>query len=153
MNNLGIGRDANTNSTLSNVAEVVIYNTALTTADQNRVESYLALKYGITLDQTVAKNYILANSSVAWNASLATTYNRDIAGIARDDLASLSQLRSQSINNTGDIIVVRDGATIGSNSRALIWANDGAGTGAFSTTDAPAGYQRIAREWQFQEKL
>ena len=86
--------------TLSNVAEVIIYNTALTTADQNRVESYLALKYGITLDQTVAKNYILANSSVAWNASLATTYNRDIAGIARDDLASLSQLRSQSINNT-----------------------------------------------------
>lgn len=72
VNNLGIGRNANTNSTLSNVAEVIIYNSALTTANQNRVESYLALKYGITLDQTTARNYIFANgTTTSWNATLA----------------------------------------------------------------------------------
>jgi hypothetical protein len=49
--------------------------------------------------------------------------------------------------------VARDGATIASNSRALMWANDGTATGTLGTTDAPSGYQRIAREWQFQEKL
>jgi len=153
VNNLGIWRVANTNSTLSNVAEVIIYNTALTAANQNRVESYLALKYGITLDQTTATNYTLVNNGTAWNASLATTYNRDIAGIARDDLASLNQLRSQSINNPWDILVARDGASIASNSRALVWGNNWAGTGTFSTTDAPSPYRRIARVWQFQEKL
>lgn len=72
VNNLGIGRNATTNSTLSNVAEVIIYNTALTAAQQNQVESYLALKYGITLDQTTPKNYIFASgTTVAWNASVA----------------------------------------------------------------------------------
>lgn len=99
VNNLGIGRVANTNSTLSNVAEVAIYNTALTAANQKKVESYLALKYGITLDQTTPTNYTLASNGTIWNASLAGTYNRDIAGIARDDLSSLNQLRSQSSNN------------------------------------------------------
>lgn len=72
VNNLGIGRNANTNSTLSNVAEVIIYNTAITATQQNQVESYLALKYGITLDQTTARNYIFANgTTVSWNATLA----------------------------------------------------------------------------------
>lgn len=80
VNNFGIGRVGNTNSTLSNIAEVVIYNSAITVANQNRVESYLALKYGITLNQTTAKNYVFSNgTTISWNASLAGVYNRDIA--------------------------------------------------------------------------
>ena len=72
VNNLGLGRNAATNSTLSSVAEVIIYNTAITVAQQNQVESYLAIKYGITLDQTTARNYIFANGTVtSWNAALA----------------------------------------------------------------------------------
>ena len=43
-------------------------------------------------------------------------------------------------------------AAIGSNGRALIWGNDGTATGSWVATDAPTGYERITREWQFQEK-
>jgi hypothetical protein len=38
------------------------------------------------------------------------------------------------------------------NYQSLIWANDGTSTGSFGITDTRVGYQRINREWQFQEK-
>jgi hypothetical protein len=41
---------------------------------------------------------------------------------------------------------------IGTNYQSLLWANDGTATGTWVATDAPTGYQRITREWQFQEK-
>jgi hypothetical protein len=78
------------------------------------------------------------------------TMNRDIAGIGRDDTSGLSQQKSQSINNTGDIIVATQ-SSIGTNLAALMWSNDGSATGSFTTTDVPSGYQRIAREWRFEE--
>jgi hypothetical protein len=38
--------------------EVILYAEDLTPAEVNRVESYLGLKYGVTLNQTVATDYI-----------------------------------------------------------------------------------------------
>jgi hypothetical protein len=66
---IGVGRVFNTNSTLTNLAEVIIYPTSLTVAQQNRVESYLAIKYGITLDQTTPKDYTYSNGSIVWSAT------------------------------------------------------------------------------------
>jgi hypothetical protein len=147
----GIGRSFNTNSTLANVGEVIIYPTEIIGTPRSKVESYLSIKYGITLDQTTAQNYILSNTGIAWNGTLAGIFNRDIAGIARDDVSSLAQAKSQSVNNTGDIIV-NSVSAIGTNFQSLIWANDASATWAFVTTDSPTGYERITREWQFQEK-
>lgn len=140
-----------TNSVLANVGEVIIYPTTLTPANQNKVESYLAIKYGTTLNQSISQNYTLSDGSIAWNESVAGIYERDIAGIARDDISSLDQPKSQSANNNGDIIV-NSVSAIGVNYQSLIWANDGAQVNTFSTTDTRTGYQRINREWQFQEK-
>lgn len=43
-------------------------------------------------------------------------------------------------------------SAIGGNYQSLIWGNDGASINTFVSTDTPFGYQRINREWQFQEK-
>jgi hypothetical protein len=149
--NIGIGRTIATNSALANVGEVIIYATGLTAVDRNKVESYLAIKYGTTLNQSTPQNYTLSDNSIVWNGSIAGLYNKNIAGIARDDISSLDQPKSQSISNTWDIIVNSTSA-IGMNYQSLIWANDGTTTSSFSTTDTRTGYQRINREWQFQEK-
>jgi hypothetical protein len=122
---MGIGRSVAANSTLTNVGEVIIYPIEVIGLNRNKIETYLAIKYGITLDQTTTQNYTLSNTGVAWDASIAGLFKRDIAGIARDDVSSLNQVKSQSVNNTGDVIVNSVGAI---------------------------GYQRITREWQFQEK-
>ncbi len=44
-----IGADIAENHLNGDIAEVIIYNTSLTAADRQKVESYLAIKYGITL--------------------------------------------------------------------------------------------------------
>lgn len=38
----------------------MVYTGVLTAANRNKIDSYLALKYGITLDQTTATNYVLS---------------------------------------------------------------------------------------------
>ena len=148
---IGIGRTVATSSVLANVWEIIVYPSEITAVNRNKIESYLAIKYGNTLNQTTAQNYTLSNNAIAWNASNGTVYNKNIAGIARDDVSSLNQTKSQSIDNTGDIIV-NSVSAIGSNYQSLIWGNDGNSTNVFTTTDAPTNYSRINREWQFQEK-
>ncbi len=81
------------------MGEIIIYPSELTGVNRNKVESYLAIKYGSTLDQTIAQNYTLSNNSIAWNSSIAGVFKKDITGIARDDTSSLDQSKSQSINN------------------------------------------------------
>lgn len=130
---------------------MIIYPTEIVGTSRNKVETYLAIKYGITLDQTVAQDYTLSNNSIAWNGTTAGIFDRDIASIARDDISALNQAKSQSVNNTGDIII-NSVSAIGTNYQSLIWGNNGVGTGSFILTDTPVGYSRIAREWQFQEK-
>ncbi len=149
--NRGIGRSNTTNSSLANVGEVIVYPTEIIGTNRNKIETYLAIKYGITLDQSISQNYTLSNTGTAWNSAIAGLYKKDITGIARDDASSLSQVKSQSVNNAGDIIVGTIGV-IGTNYQSLLWSNDGTATGSWVATDAPTGYQRITREWQFQEK-
>lgn len=79
----------------------------MTFAQTNQVESYLALKYGITLDQTLPTNYTLSDGSIAWSATGAGVYKNNIAGIARDDASMLAQYRSQTVNDTQGLIVTR----------------------------------------------
>ncbi len=47
--NMTIGSDSNDNYLNGSIAEIIIYNTALSETDRKKVESYLAVKYGITL--------------------------------------------------------------------------------------------------------
>jgi hypothetical protein len=148
--NIWPGRSNTTNSTLTNLAEMIVYPIGLNGTQKNQVESYLAIKYGITLDQTTATNYVLSGAITIWNASLAGVYKNNIAGIARDDISTLNQNRSQSVTNTGDLIVSK--SAIGTNRMGLMWANNGTDMTSFTGVDAPTGYQRITREWQFQEK-
>ena len=97
---ISIGRSAAILSNLANLAEVIIFPIALSAAQKNQVESYLAIKYGITINQTTPTNYTISNSSIAWNATLAGIYKNDITGIGRDDTSTLNQNISQSLTNT-----------------------------------------------------
>ena len=88
-------------------AEIIIYESDNSLLEHNKVESYLALKYGITLDQTTAQNYTASNGiTEMWDATTATTaYNNDIFGIGKDELSGLSQKVSNSVSNDGIVIV------------------------------------------------
>lgn len=103
------------------IAELIIYNTGLTVANRNKIESYLAIKYGVTLTQTTPTNYTASGGTILWNATAGSGYNTNIAGIARDDGFSLSQKKSQSTSNTGDIIIEFTGASFPTDTLSLTW--------------------------------
>lgn len=133
------------------IAELLWYSSAVSSANQNIIESYLCLKYGISLDQTTPTNYTLSNSSIAWTWNTAWSYKNNITWIWRDDDTSLNQKKYQNIANSWDIIIEFTWANFANNLNTLIWANDWGSTWSWSTSDAPASHNRITREWLFSE--
>jgi gliding motility-associated-like protein len=106
---LGIGFNSpgGSEASASAIAEVITYNTYLSDADINKVETYLAVKYGITLSQSNSftvpagpTNYISGNGAVIWNASNNTGYGKCITGIGRDDVSGLMQKQSKSVHDS-----------------------------------------------------
>lgn len=85
------------------MAEVIIYSNTLTAAERNKVESYLAVKYGFTLNQLAANNnnYVATNAAITWDRALNSAYSIDITGIGRDDATALNQKQSRSVNTSG----------------------------------------------------
>ncbi|MGZ0016723.1 LamG-like jellyroll fold domain-containing protein [Yeosuana sp. AK3] len=88
------------------IAEVITYSARKNDAtERNRIESYLAVKYGITLAPDVngtTKDYVNSDGTVIWDQSANVGYNHDIAGIGRDDASELNQKQSSSVNNAVD---------------------------------------------------
>ena len=82
------------------IYEVVAYASLLSTTEREQVESYLALKYGISLGH----NYVASDASTLWNATTNATYHNDVAGIGRDDNGVLNQKQSKS--QSGGIVEI-----------------------------------------------
>ena len=51
------------------VAEVIAYDAGLDATSRSRIESYLAVKYGTTLDQASPQNYVSSDGTVIWDAT------------------------------------------------------------------------------------
>lgn len=144
------------------IAEFIYCNEpgSFTTATRNQIESYLAIKYGITLDQSSAINYVNSQGSVIFNttdnASIGgyLEYNNDIAGIGRDDESELIQTRSQS-ENVGSIVEVNGSSAdgIGTDDTWLIWGNDAGSVVPNRTESKPDTInERLPRVWRVAEE-
>lgn len=154
------GTSASTNSFRGEISELIYCNEpgSFTATQRNRIESYLAIKYGITLDQSTAKNYVNSAGTVIFdatnNASLGgfLEYNNDIAGIGRDDDSELDQPKSRSENSDGIVIIDR-GATIGTDDAWLIWGNDNAALTETTALTMPDTIDaRLNRVWRVSEE-
>lgn len=116
------------------IAEVIAYRDALSSTEQQKVETYLAIKYGITL---VNKNYIDSEGNIIWNASTNSAYHHDVAGIGRNDVSLLDQRKSKSINNSA-IVTIANGnsisspAAFGEDRSFQIWGHNNSSSNSFS---------------------
>ncbi len=147
-----LGRHNYYGALAGDIAEVIFVDRAINTTERNRVESYLALKYGITLDQSTATNYVSSNGSVIFDASTTMAgYNHDIAGIGQDDTSGLDQ--TQSLSQNDDAIVRISNASAQDTHEFLVWGNDD-GVLTQTTTNIPTTIPdatRLTRLWRAQE--
>ncbi|OMF84922.1 hypothetical protein BK146_29810, partial [Paenibacillus sp. FSL R7-0333] len=110
------------------VAEIILYDT-ITSADAAKIETYLAVKYGITLDH----DYIGTDGTLLWSKTANAAYHHNVAGLGKDILEELDQKQSRSINkdtqvaiglgglaeaNSGNTALLADG-------QYLIWGDNG----------------------------
>ena len=164
--NYDIGRSYNTNGSVGEIAEVIVFNDALDSDELLKAESYLAIKYGITLDSTgggVNGDYRSSDDRPLWDADVNSSYHNDVIGIGRDDIQGLTQKQSHSVNDTTRIYIDNLAATNQSNSGSmtnnisfiLLGHNDDqmCNTSA-SAAEVPSGitncdfYSRLEREWK-----
>ncbi|PIB36285.1 hypothetical protein BFP72_13225 [Reichenbachiella sp. 5M10] len=93
------GSSSNLSHMNGQLAELITYPTSLSGEDRKKVESYLAIKYGITLDPSVSQ-YLASDGTAVWNY---TSYWHDVFGIGSDSDSGLEQASSNSINTgSGD---------------------------------------------------
>ena len=152
---IGSGDGANNNwSFQGNIAEIAVFNTGLSTANNNRVMSYLAVKYGITLgiDYT--------NSAGTTIYSTTGAYTNNIVGITRDDGSGLTQRQSQIRSDSMRIYIstlaasnAANAGTFASNlSHVMVGANNSRMCSSSTTSaEIPSGFSintRLAREWK-----
>ena len=80
------------------IPEILIFDKILSNTERKKIESYLAIKYGITLNQTLPTNYLSSTGEIIWDAIQNEDYSSNIAGIGKDDYFQLNQKQGISIN-------------------------------------------------------
>jgi trimeric autotransporter adhesin len=164
---------SDTNNIHGRVGEVIVYaqNTVQTASEQQRIETYMALKYGKTLSNvdTLAGidegKYVLSNGTTfVWDGSLPSGADRmfhyNVAGIGRDDVSDLYQKIGRSINNDEMLTIALDNNFTVANSDAarvgtfatdldyIMWGHQG-GSHLFDTAVSTANTNtRLGRYWK-----
>ena len=136
------------------LSEVIVYNSAHDSTERQKVSSYLALKYGITLDPSISA-YILSDGTSVWSD---TSHWNDVFGLAKDLTSTLNQKISHSVNQDGIVTLSLSDDFISPNNshtgiipdkKALVVGNND-GQATWTTSDAPNGYQILTRQWLAQ---
>jgi len=146
---LGDRRPGDTNQLTGQIAEVIFYDQQLSASDQQKVQTYLAIKYGITLTHNYYSTSYNGSNGASTTIYDISTYPNDIAGIGRDDSEVLIQSQSKSENSDATITV--SGATSLGSGEYLIWGNDDA-VKAETQTGVPGGViDMLSRKWRIKE--
>ncbi len=156
---LRVGLDGNYSSYVGQQNEMMVFDTKLTDEQMNRVESYLAIKWGQTLSKAANRDYLDAGGNTVWNGTANEDYYHNVFGLAREDVGAFHQKVSSSVN-AGSILTIatdndftspnHDGSRSGfANDRTYFLLGDNANTNTILLTDLP-GLERIQRIWLAQ---
>ena len=102
------------------IAELLVFDHALTFLERVQFETYLAIKYGTGLR---GGNFVSSGEKVLWHVAQNATYGRHIAGIGRDDKFKLYQKQSGSAYDSG-LLVLNAGTLAASNTENLSTINN-----------------------------
>ncbi|KGL63158.1 T9SS type A sorting domain-containing protein [Polaribacter sp. Hel1_85] len=170
-NNFYIGStDGNNEFYDGEIAEIMVFTVLPTSLDKQHIESYLAIKYGMTLSteeyqnnsEIIEGDYILKDQTTKiWDFTANSGYHNDVAGIGRDDAMPLTQKQSKSINSDAIITIglsaiVADNAsnlnTFSANKDFLVWGNDNGTINTITETELICAPEKtIGRTWKINE--
>lgn len=154
----------NTNSPFNGfLSEFIFYNKDLNAIEISKIHTYLAVKYGITLDNTgggIQGDYLSTTGTVIWDASINPNYHNDVIGIGRDDNQALLQKQSHSFDDITRVYidtlqannVSNSGFFNNDSSYVMVGDNGGLTCNTLATINeippTPLLNSRIEREWK-----
>ena len=71
------------------ICESIVYSRMLSNRERQKIDTYLALKYGVTLDQTAPSSYVSSDGRVVWDAVTNAEFSHHIFGICNDTVSRL----------------------------------------------------------------
>src|SRR5690606_16078124 len=87
----------------SSLPEVIAYPFALSPIQNQMVNTYLAVKYGISL----SSNYVATDSTVVWDSSKNSAFSSHIVAMGRDDIEGLKQRQASSADSGRQLLMSR----------------------------------------------
>ncbi len=154
------------------IAEVVIYDRDLSTAEMERVQSYLALKYGITLGSNeffwttgvgtspfgyagTSDDYVDSNGTTIWDGAANAGYGYNVFGIIRDDNSLFEQTQSTSVNRGPEdvLTITKESGSFASNLTYLIIGNNGLDETVQTTTLPVRTTRMLNKIWHVHESI
>lgn len=149
------------------IAEILTYAKQLLSHERPRVESYLAIKYGITLGVNgTSQDYVNSGGVIVWNVAANSGFNFNITGIAKDINSDLFQKQSKSVNDANEVtiglgnIALTNSANINEFNQDLDYLVWGSTNGTFTAdgsntmtlkTSLTTSVTRINRKWKIVE--
>ena len=144
--------------------EMIVFPSKLTDQETNKVESYLAIKYGQTLSKEQNRNYLSSTGAVVWEGTINNNYYNNVFGIARDNISALYQKQSKSVNANQKLLIGAGNTLTNTNAANTNTLTDGqflivgdnglqqSFTTALLNTAAPGGETniRFASIWKVQ---
>lgn len=160
------------------IPEVILYDKKLNTTqgdEADRVDTYLGIKYGITL----LHNYYLSGGTIAYDTACGgAKFKKDIIGITLDNASSLNQKQSHSVNKKTALTIslgalnatdnAANASVIPGDKFSLLVGSNGVGGDARDTRAIPGGFAAITappvcltsvnvvwtkRKWQAEEQM
>ncbi len=156
-----LGGLKNDTSDISNfsgdIAEFIVFNHLLGVAENQLIQSYLAIKYGTTFQLS---DYITSKGNVVWDYQNYSEYSYAIAGLGRDDGFELYQKQSSNAEEAGLLTVGLESISVSNdenlstlkNDNYIIWGmNDQEPTPELSDEELyPYKYPVMQRKWRMQ---
>ena len=103
---LHIGRNGNTKLPVKNLdgrtVEYTVFDRRLSDTERCRVESYLALKYDVSL----RSSYLNSRNEVIWNGYANKAYSHRIAGLISDRASALHKTRAKSCEEDSFLTII-----------------------------------------------
>ena len=130
-----------------NISEVLVYNRVLSGLETQKVASYLAIKYGISLSQFDTRNYLNSQGQTVWDIDKHKGFENSITGVGRDNSSGLLQPKSSNMVEEGLLTMeLKSKSNVIPNNYFAFWSDNGKNLLVKKQTQGePIG---IARQWQ-----
>ncbi|MBP5418717.1 MAG: hypothetical protein J6Y72_02770, partial [Bacteroidales bacterium] len=90
------------------ISESIVYSRMLSSRERQKVDTYLALKYGVTLDQTVPTSYVSSDGRVVWDAVTNAEFSHHIFGMCNDTISKFYSTKASNAEERNLVIVKTD---------------------------------------------